>query len=499
MSAADPSQQAVLVVPPGALPSPVEITVEPVSVTDLPLPAVDFPQRDDLIPGTAFDFGPDGLQFAVPARLEIGYSEDALSEHPEDNLELFRVDGGVERVEGSSVDEARNLVIAEIERFSAYVVAKSEPVTERIGEPIGVADLVSIDVRPLVGTSLVEAVAVADVVSVRVVPAVTADVAEGIGLLDAITVEVTRTEPDRGEAYIALSETDSVVVVDLSTNAVVETIGVGQFPRAVTANPARQEVYVTNAGDRTVSVINTVSRLVVDTIELIDIISPLDIAVSRDGSKAYVPDAGWEWVEVIDLATRTVEPKLMDGLFGGLTATTDPNRDRLYVGNGQSIVTFDLIAGEAIDTVTLNPGLSTGDPDHVAITPDGSELWLADDVADEIRIVDLSTLSAVETITGVDGARGIAIADGLAWVVVFPSAIAPVSLSTRSVGTPIPLAPGLHSTWIAVTEDGQRAVVSEGDIGLGSRVSIVDLQNDSVLATLTVGSAPAGVAIIRND
>lgn len=556
LSGGAPFVRAELVIPPGALEEPVEITIEPVPLSDVPLPPSGFPELDDLVAGTAYDFGPDGLAFLVPARLMIEYDEAALGGRPESDLTLLRIDGGVERIAGSIVDETANEISASIDHFTIYVsaiqggsatrldesVGVSDEVTVRVlldpavaadesigvvdevtinvlstrgsdvAETIGVVDAVSIDVlspprssvEEAVGVvdqvgievlrparpSVDESVGVVDAVSINVMGSVRSDVGEAIGVTDAVSIDVVPPEPDPMEVYVALEDADSVAVVDAISNTVVRTIAVGSRPYSVAANPTRSEVYVTNRGDATVSIISTVTRTVVGTIPVIDFIDPIDIRVSRDGSKAYVVDQAWSWVAVIDLASRTRDANLEGGPLNVRSMTLNPQRDVAYVSGDDFVVVFDLAAGVPVDTITGI--LATR---HMTVTPDGGELWLTEVGDAVVEVVDLSTGQLVSTVEGIARPRGIAMGPSAAWVASVP--IVSVDISTRSVGTPVEVPVDFTPEWIVVTADGRTAFVSEGRFG--TDVSVIDLSTGTVVAILPVGSTPAGLAVFENN
>jgi hypothetical protein len=109
------TDQAILDIPPGALTTDVEITVEPVDDSQLP---------DGVLPGTALDLGPDGQEFDEPVTLTIEYDDTGLSaeEEAELSIHLLQDDGTLLMVE-TTVDTDANLATAQLTHFSTYAVA----------------------------------------------------------------------------------------------------------------------------------------------------------------------------------------------------------------------------------------------------------------------------------------------------------------------------------------------------------------------------------------
>jgi YVTN family beta-propeller protein len=101
-------------------------------------------------------------------------------------------------------------------------------------------------------------------------------------------------------AYVVNTDSNSVSVIDTTTKQVTQTIitGIGSGPLSVVASPSTNRVYVANANDNTVSVIDTTSNTVVKNIavpvqpsfnpEYGEIPNYLtDLAVSSDGKRLY--------------------------------------------------------------------------------------------------------------------------------------------------------------------------------------------------------------------
>ena len=113
--------RVVLDFPPGAVSEPIAVTVQS---------AVGYPVVPELVPGTVFDFGPDGAAFLEPVTLTITYDEGLVpSEGDESGLRIHKlVDGVWSQVEGSVADPAANAVSAPLNGFSVYaVLATSVP------------------------------------------------------------------------------------------------------------------------------------------------------------------------------------------------------------------------------------------------------------------------------------------------------------------------------------------------------------------------------------
>ena len=82
----------------------------------------------------------------------------------------------------------------------------------------------------------------------------------------AITATITATPVSSGFAYIANSSSQTVSVVNTTTNTVVANIQVGTSPWGVSVNPDGSRIYVVNAGSNSVSAINTSNNAVIATI-----------------------------------------------------------------------------------------------------------------------------------------------------------------------------------------------------------------------------------------
>ncbi|RPJ74953.1 MAG: YncE family protein, partial [Alphaproteobacteria bacterium] len=85
-------------------------------------------------------------------------------------------------------------------------------------------------------------------------------------------------------AYITNMDDDSVSVIDISDNHIVNTLDVGVTPIGVAVNPAGTRAYVANSNSNTVSVIDTTTNTVIEAATVYGLNSPRGIAVNPEGT-----------------------------------------------------------------------------------------------------------------------------------------------------------------------------------------------------------------------
>jgi YVTN family beta-propeller protein len=196
--------------------------------------------------------------------------------------------------------------------------------------------------------------------------------------------------PSGGRVYVANRSSDNVSVIRTSDNTVMATIPVGHFPQDVAAAPEGGRVYVMNSDEGTVSVIRTSDNTVVATIQVADDASAM--AITPDGSELYVngtvttaaaPPFGTVTLSSTSVI-RTSDYTLRDATPGSLGSapvdvaiTPDGSRAYLPVSSAfpphsslQVIQTSDL---SVVTSLTL-PGLFG--PGLVGITPNGADAYV---------------------------------------------------------------------------------------------------------------------------
>jgi YVTN family beta-propeller protein len=149
-------------------------------------------------------------------------------------------------------------------------------------------------------------------------------------------------------------------VVDLTSGKVAKNIPAGKRPRrfALTADGA--QLWVTNELDASVTVIDTKTQTVLDTIKFTvkgaraADITPVGITMTRDGKRAFVSLGKANHVAFVDVASRKTTDLVLVGKRAWGVAL-DKAEKTLYVVNGLSddMSIVDVASAKATRTVKV--------------------------------------------------------------------------------------------------------------------------------------------------
>ncbi len=188
------------------------------------------------------------------------------------------------------------------------------------------------------------------------------------GLVEPLRV---RLGANGAKLYVTMTN-DSVAVLNASSGAPVKRIGLGGVGYGMAATPSGDRVWV-SASDGNVYEINTATDAVGRTITMGGV--PQDVAISSDGSTMYVANEGG-WVGVYSLASATRTDSVTVSHAFGLALT--PDGTELWVTRAKDgmISIVAAAAGHAVtDSIT-----TLGTPRHVAFTPSGLAALVANEL-----------------------------------------------------------------------------------------------------------------------
>ena len=273
-----------------------------------------------------------------------------------------------------------------------------------------------------------------------------------IGTISGIDATYIAFTPDGANAYVTSFDFGTVSVVDTSEYTVVDTITVGVGLVGVAMNGDGSRAYVANVLTDTVSVIDTASRNVLATINVGG--GPRDVTLSPDGTRVYVSNFRTDTVSVIDSSNTVVDTLFVGDAPQDVAVGPDGTVYAVNAGSG----TISVISVTPTSTTPVVPQTDSvtaigigGTPFGSAISPDGTELYIADNANDAMLVIDTGTRQMV------------------GWV--------PVG----------------DSPWdVAVRPDGQFAYVTNRD---DDNITVVNLITRQFITNVAVGDGPEGMAV----
>lgn len=196
-------------------------------------------------------------------------------------------------------------------------------------------------------------------------------------------------------AWVVVNRSPGVVLaLNAFTGETLSTIEVGSNPVDMAITPDGSRAVVVNAGSGDATIIDTGSRSVVTTLAL-GAREPAAVAISPDGSEAYITSVSTDEVILVDLVEIEVRELIAVG-----DAPTDlvvaPDGNDLYVVNSgdASVSLVDLLSLIEVDTILGTPGDGYG---HIILDPvDDFRAFVAAD--DYIWVIQVSDGFEVERI-----------------------------------------------------------------------------------------------------
>jgi len=272
--------------------------------------------------------------------------------------------------------------------------------------------------------------------------------------------------PDAATLYAANAQSGTLSVIDTASQAVVNTLPVNPGGRlnSVLVSPDGKSLYVSDAKAGSVHVFGLPDGEKIAAIPVR--LFPQRMAFAPDNARLYVVNSASNNVSVIDTNTHTLLTNIAvnERPYGIVLA---PDYRRAYVTSSQthSITVLDLASQQVLDVIVLD---SISRLTNLVISPDGQYLYICDAVSNSVVVVDTSAQTQVQTLN-----------------------------VGRFENKELEFSP----TDLALSADGKRLYT----VGRAGYLSVIDLEKQEVLGSLEVGQdlrnialAPDGAAYISS-
>ncbi len=267
--------------------------------------------------------------------------------------------------------------------------------------------------------------------------------------------------PAGDRIYVTHRDLGTISVIDSATLTVIDTVKVGGYPYSVAVNDDGSRVYASDRGTGSIVVVDTTTNASIDRIPMY---YPMDITVS--GNRLYVTDEGSNFSAVDTDTNRIVMTTGVDTQPQSVAISQDGTR--AYVAS-RSEYTVSVIDTATFDTVAVIP--VDRDPVDVAVSPDGSRVYTSNNVRDTVSVIDTSTNTVVDTVPAGHSPFGLAVSpDGTrVYVANWDKDLLVIDTATNSVIGTVKVGKG--NKRVAVSPDGNRVYVTNPDDGTVSVVA----------------------------
>jgi YVTN family beta-propeller protein len=215
--------------------------------------------------------------------------------------------------------------------------------------------------------------------------------------------------PANGLVYTANTLSNTLSIINGTSNSLIGSVNLGAFPgknpTGIAINSINNTIYVTNMGSNTISVINGTTNVVVSNITLAageqevgvgakgtGFFSPAGIAYNSDNGDLYVTNRGSDTISVINGTTNTLVDEISVNAIAPSGIIYNAANNYIYITNMGSN-TVSVINGTT-NTIVTNIPLGLG-PNGITYNQDNGDIYVANSVNGTISIVD----GVVNTVT----------------------------------------------------------------------------------------------------
>jgi len=202
-----------------------------------------------------------------------------------------------------------------------------------------------------------------------------------------------------GKLYIVSKVSEDVQVFNLFTGKEITEIPIDMLSHEAVITKDKNSIVLTNYDlneGNTIKLISTHTNALQKTITLDENIKANGIAPSSEPNKIVAVDYVRNVLFVLNIETDSIEKEIKTKQKKSHLVVMHPIKPMAYVTNvsSSSVSAIDLERNEVVKTMPCGQGAK-----GIAITPDGSEIWVTNIRERSITIINTSTFKVVHTLT----------------------------------------------------------------------------------------------------
>ncbi|HEX6588170.1 MAG TPA: hypothetical protein VF039_04030 [Longimicrobiales bacterium] len=319
----------------------------------------------------------------------------------------------------------------------------------------------------------------------------------GLAVLTAVSCQsggaqtATPARPSVVEVVVANQQSASATVIQ-GTERPALHLQVGNGPHEAAISPDGRSAVVTIYGAQQpgsqLAVIDLMRDSVVRTIELAPYMRPHGVVfLGGSNTRVAVTSEATQNVVLVDLASGEIEP-VPTGARGSHMVAVNAAGTRGWTANvpEHTVTELDLVNRRTVRSIPVPT-----QPEGVAVTPDGSEVWVGSNATGAVTVISTESWSVIATLnetrfpyrlTASPDGRRMAIVDGMGGKLVIADVASHAVVGTIALPDPrgVAIAPDSRSAWVTLA---------------GGEVAEVDLTTFTELRRFAVQASPDGVAI----
>lgn len=192
--------------------------------------------------------------------------------------------------------------------------------------------------------------------------------------------------------YVANQFSNSISVIDSSTDIIENTIQVDNFPYDLEVNPFNNRIYVTNRESNTISVIDGSTNQRLSNINVGD--SPVGISINPSLNMVYVANLDSKSLSIIDsIDNKVIETIQLNELVYGVAV--NPLTDLVYISN---LINNTLSVLDGKTNKIIGKSAVENMPTAISINYKTNLIYVANYLSNSISVIDGITNKVISTI-----------------------------------------------------------------------------------------------------